>query len=92
MLVKKITEGFVVQVFDTELGQFVSQEFIAGTQCDYEDQEGNPVESALLEVDGKELYLPYNMEQPDYIQQQDMENREAIEKTIPFLVKVNECK
>lgn len=30
MKINKITTGFVIQTFDTELGKFVSQEFIAG--------------------------------------------------------------
>jgi hypothetical protein len=64
MLVNKVTAGFVVQVFDTELRRFVSQEFVAGDQCDYEDKDGNAVESKALEVDGKEASLPFDMVQP----------------------------
>ena len=63
MLVNKITVGFVVQVFDTEKKRFVSQEFVAGDQCDYEDN-GEPVDREMLEVDGKEAYLPFDMVQP----------------------------
>jgi len=65
MIVKKITHGFVVQTFDTQLGRFTCQEFVAGDECDYEDSEENPVEYKLLEVDGKEVYLPYDMVQPE---------------------------
>ena len=54
MLVNKITEGFVIQVFDTEPGRFVSQEFVAGDRCQYEDNDGVPVCSEALEVDGKD--------------------------------------
>lgn len=64
MLVKKITHGFVTQVFDTELKRFVSQEFTAGDECEYEDMQGEHVDVDLLEVDMQEIYLPYNMEQP----------------------------
>ena len=64
MLVNKVTAGFVVQVFDTELGRFVSQEFVAGDQTDYEDKDGNAVESKVLEVDGMQAYLPFDMVQP----------------------------
>ena len=64
MIVSKITTGFVVQKFSTVTGKFISQEFVAGDQCDYEDDNGNAVDSNLLEVDGKEVYLPFNMEQP----------------------------
>ena len=64
MLVNKVTAGFVVQVFDTEKRRFVSQQFVAGDQCDYEDQDGEPVDRKELEVDGKEAYLPFDMVQP----------------------------
>jgi hypothetical protein len=64
MLVNKVTTGFVIQVFDTELKRFVSQEFVAGDDCQYEDGEGVPVCSEALEVDGKEAYLPFDMVQP----------------------------
>ena len=64
MLVAKVTTGFVIQIFDTDLGQFISQEFVAGDQCDYE-VDGEPVDSSLLMVDGKEAYLPFNMVDTD---------------------------
>jgi len=65
MIVKKITTGFVIQEFDTDKMQFVSQEFVAGDECEYEDEDGEPVESELLEVEGQEIYLPYDMVQPE---------------------------
>ena len=66
MLINKITGGFVIQVFDTELGRFISQAFSAGDQCEYEKMPcGTPVESSALEVDGKEVYLPFEMVQPE---------------------------
>jgi hypothetical protein len=64
MLVNKVMAGFVVQVFDTEKRRFVSQQFVAGDQCDYEDQDGNPVDRKALEADGKEAYLSFDMVQP----------------------------
>lgn len=60
MLVKKITTGFVVQTFDTETKKWVSQEFVAGDECVYEDADGNPADS--FEPAG---YLPYDMRQPN---------------------------
>ena len=57
MIVNKITTGFVIQKFDTETRQFVSQEFIAGDQVDDEDEYGEPVESF-------DEYLPFEMKQP----------------------------
>jgi hypothetical protein len=80
MLVKKITTGFVVQVFDTDLGRWVSQEFVAGDdiQTEYEGEGGDPVDSDLLtvkkQVKGKrgrkrtvkeEANLPFEMKQPN---------------------------
>lgn len=64
MIVNKITSGFVTQSFDTETKKWVSQEFTAGDECQYEDQQGNAVAPALLEVDGKEAYLPFEMVDP----------------------------
>ena len=71
MIIKKITTGFVIQNFDTELKRFVSQEFVAGDQCEYEDENGEAVESDMLEVDGKEVYLSYNMVQPENMPKED---------------------
>ena len=65
MLVRKITQGFVVQVFDTAKKQFVSQEFVAGDQCEYEDERGEAVDSSVLEAGGQEAYLPFHMVQPE---------------------------
>jgi hypothetical protein len=64
MLVNKVTVGFVIQVFDTEKRRFVSQEFVAGKDCQYEDKDGVPVCSEAMEVDGKEASLPFDMVQP----------------------------
>jgi hypothetical protein len=78
MRINKITVGFVSQIFDTDLGRFVSQEFVAGDPVDYEDEDGEPVDSDLLEIKKKvkgkkgrkktvkeEAYLPFEMKQPD---------------------------
>lgn len=65
MLLRKVTVGFVVQTFDTEKQEFVSQEFVAGDQCDYENEDGEPVDRELFaSPDGVEDYLPYDMVQP----------------------------
>jgi hypothetical protein len=61
MLIHKITSGYVVQMFDTKLGKFIDQQFVAGDECSYEDEDGDSVDSNLLEVDGKEVYLPFDM-------------------------------
>lgn len=54
----KITVGFVVQTFQkNDKGKFVctKQEFIAGDQCEYEDEKGKQIEPLDYE------YQPYNM-------------------------------
>ena len=65
MLVNKVTVGFVVQVFDTELKRFISQEFVAGEDVTYEDKKGDGVDSNIVEVDGKGASLPFHMVQPE---------------------------
>ena len=57
MLIKKVTTGWVTQVYDTEAKRFVSQEFQAGEQVDWESMNGAPVE-AINE------YLNFDMVQP----------------------------
>ena len=64
MLINKITTGFVIQTFDTEKGRFISQEFVAGDFVEYEKKDGEPCEPSLWEVDGKEVSLPFDMQQP----------------------------
>lgn len=70
MIVKKITVGFVIQDYDTETKKFVSQEFIAGDQVDWEDEDGN----AIPEEDA---YLSFEMIQPE-----DMESVEDEAPTV----------
>jgi len=55
---KKITVGFVTQIFD-DSGNCVIQSFTCGDECDYEDQEGNPIDPP-----NNETYHPYDMVQP----------------------------
>jgi hypothetical protein len=64
MLINKVTTGFVVQVFDTDKGCFVSQNFVPG-ECAYEDRRGKPVAAGLLAIDGEDVTLPFEMVQPD---------------------------
>ena len=56
-MIKKITTGFVVQVFDDGTGQYVSQEFVAG-EVDYEPADGDEL------MPEPEPYLPFEMVQP----------------------------
>ena len=65
MIVKKVTTGFVIQEFDTETRQFVSQEFVAGEQVDFEDEFGDTVEPFSE-------YLAFDMVPPQYMEQEDI--------------------
>ncbi len=54
----KITIGFVAQTFEKDdKGRFVCthQEFIAGDECEYEDEKGDPIRPPDYE------YQAYNM-------------------------------
>jgi hypothetical protein len=53
----KITQGFVIQRFEDN--KFVSQDFIAGDQVEYETPAGNPVE-----LSDDLPYVPFEMVQP----------------------------
>ncbi len=71
MLINKITTGFVIQVFDTDTKKYVSQNFVAGDQVDYESTDGQtPIEDGDLEKYNfgpdaeNEPYLPFDMLQP----------------------------
>lgn len=67
MIINKITTGFVIQSFDTDSQNWVDQEFIAGDQCEYETEDGNPISlQNFLDrvVSNVEPYLQYNMVQP----------------------------
>jgi hypothetical protein len=44
MKIKKITVGFVIQTWDAETGKFESQEFIAGDEFNYEDENGEMID------------------------------------------------
>ena len=60
-MINKITAGFVIQTFN-DTGLFLQQEFIAGDQCDYEDEDGQPLD--IKEIGG-DIYHPFNMLNPD---------------------------
>lgn len=63
MIIKKITVGFVIQKYDTETKKWVGQEFIAGDDCDYEDEDENQVDPYDIWT-GPRSYLPFDMSQP----------------------------
>jgi len=51
-IIKKITPGFVIQTYDTDLDVYTGQEFIAGddSQIDYEDENGETLSRSVLEI------------------------------------------
>lgn len=57
MVIKKFTEGYVEQVFDTTTNQLVSQRFVAGDDVTFEDEKGKPIKPNV------EVYAPFTMEQ-----------------------------
>ena len=63
---KKITVGFVIQSYQTEVDGShtpISQEFIAGDQVDYETDMGD--DSFVIDIDtSKEVDCPFDMVQP----------------------------
>jgi uncharacterized protein (DUF608 family) len=63
MKISKITQGYVLQTYDTETGKCKSQEFIAGDECEYETEYGEH-----FDIDDSETeleYQPYEMVQPN---------------------------
>lgn len=64
MLVNKVTVGYVIQTYDTNLNRFVSQEFIAGDECEYTSKRGRPLTQGEIPEKLEEAYLPYDMRQP----------------------------
>jgi hypothetical protein len=66
MKVNKITTGFVIQTYDTDLIKWTGQEFVAGTQTDYEESgTGAILDPAKIWPVSDEPYLPFDMRQPD---------------------------
>ena len=57
MIYNKITTGFVVQVYKD--GHCIAQQFVAGDQVDYEDENEMPIIT-----NAKEKYCPFDMVQP----------------------------
>lgn len=67
MSLKKITHGFVVQVFDVDKRRWTSQEFVAGDETEYETDDGAILdcdEFAERAANDQEPYLPFEMVQP----------------------------
>ena len=61
MIVKKITQGWVMQEYDLELKRWVSQEFVASDDVQWEDEDGEHVDRP------SHSYLPFVMVQPNEV-------------------------
>ena len=68
MRINKITYGFVIQTWDTDLKKWIGQEFVAGDQTEFEhagsDRILDPVD---IWPESPEPYLPFLMTEPDEI-------------------------
>jgi hypothetical protein len=60
MIVNKITTGYVLQQYDTEKGEWICQEFVAGDPVIIENIDGEVVDCDEI----KDKYLPFTMLQP----------------------------
>lgn len=78
MLLNKITIGYVVQTFDTELGKFVSQEFIASHKAEWEDQNGDTVDAPK-----NTGMLPFEMVDPEVLENERIVEIDYIYSTNP---------
>ncbi len=58
--INKITTGYVIQRYNPETQQFVSQDFIAGDDVSYEDGHGRHIKADITDVP----YLPFDMVDP----------------------------
>ena len=68
MKINKITHGFVIQTWDTELNRWIDQQFVAGDQTEFEAVGSNRIlDPADIWPDGPEPYLPFHMQQPDEV-------------------------
>jgi len=68
MKINKITTGFVIQTYDTDLMKWTGQEFVAGDQTEYEEAgTARILTPAQIWPQVPEPYLPFLMQQPDEI-------------------------
>jgi hypothetical protein len=66
MVVLKITHGYVIQKMNVDKKgnvKFLSQEFVVGDDCIFENELGEEIDNDSAES----AYMPYDMKQPDEI-------------------------
>lgn len=73
MLVKKVTTGFVIQVYDTEKKRMVSQSFVDGDEV-WETNEGEHLEANEVFPNG-EPELPIELVQPSLVNWKPYESK-----------------
>lgn len=62
---KKITIGFVIQTYNED-GKCTGQEFVAGDQVDWEDENGEPIDAPVQTASWRDYeYQPFDMVQPN---------------------------
>jgi hypothetical protein len=59
-VILKITEGHVIQQFDSETKQPLGQKFVSGGEVYWENGQGK-----IIDPDSECPYLPFDMVQPD---------------------------
>ena len=66
MIINKITPGYVIQQFDTDLDKWIKQEFFAHDEgVTYENELGDELEFTEIPFKTeKEPYLPFIMDMP----------------------------
>lgn len=69
-MLNKRVNGFVSQLYDTDTGKFISQEFVASDEVEWEFQSGMPVTDSLVKSEGlNRAYCPMEMVKLDYIEE-----------------------
>ena len=67
MEIYKITTGYVLQIFDTELNRFVSQKFVAAPLPRWLPPQFENDMNETVDSDTIPDYLPFDMVQPEVV-------------------------
>jgi hypothetical protein len=66
--IQKITNGYVIQTFDSVSRKCTNQEFVAGDPVEFEDEFGTVIDTDEEEVE--DLYCPFEMKQPEQLEKE----------------------
>ena len=91
MIINKITSGYVVQEYDTEIEQFAFQTFYAGDETNIEYEDGsNVIDPSFCSIEKE--YLPFDMVQPkikyDIL---DIKNSHLYHRLNNVLCEIHDC-